>query len=138
MSLASVASILSKLELIGRIGWKSALVESKSAVPCSPVSTVTLDDPLEMAFRELYPSIQSVALIQRGGIARMLGNERMEETFVVTDVLEGGWYFVTRGESQYQLLFTVKDGYIMVNVPLDADVVDVAQKLSRRLVSLMS
>jgi len=67
----------------------------------------------------------------------MLGNERMEETFVVTDVLEGGWYFVTRGASQYQLLFTVRDAYIMVNVPLDADVVDVAEKLSRRLVSLV-
>jgi hypothetical protein len=96
-----------------------------------------VDPPLEMAFREIYPSIQSIALIRRGGITRMLGNEQIEETFVVTDVLQGGWYSVTRGASQYRLLFTVKEGYIMVNVPLDADVVDVAQKLSRRLVSLM-
>ena len=96
-----------------------------------------VDPPLEKAFRELYPSIQSIALIRRGGITRMLGNNQNEETFVVTDVLEGGSYLVTRGASQYQLLFTVKDGYIMVNVPLDADVVDVAQKLSKRLVSPM-
>jgi hypothetical protein len=92
-----------------------------------------VDPPLEMAFRELYPSIQSIALIRRGGITRMLGNNRNEETFVVTDVLEGGWYFVIRGALQYQLLFAVKDGYIMVNVPLDADLADVAQKLSKRL-----
>ena len=63
----------------------------------------------------------------------MLGNNRNEETFVVTDLLEGGWYLVTREASQYQLLFALKDGHIMVNVPLDADVVDVAQKLSKRL-----
>jgi len=96
-----------------------------------------VDPPLEMVFRELYPSIQSIALIRRGRITRMLGNNRNEETFVVTDVLEGRWYFVIRGASQYQLLFTVKDGYIMVNVPLNADVADVAQKLSKRLVSPM-
>jgi hypothetical protein len=96
-----------------------------------------VDPPLEMAFRELYPSIQSIALIRRGGITRMLGNNQNEEMFLVTDVLEGGSYFVTRGASRYQLLFTVKDGYITANVPLDVDVVDVAQKLSRRLVSLI-
>jgi hypothetical protein len=96
-----------------------------------------VDLPLEMAFRELYPSIQSIALIRGGGITQMLGNNQNEETFVVTDVLESGSYFVTRGASQYQLLFTAETGYVMVNVPLDADVVDVAQKLSKRLVSFM-
>jgi hypothetical protein len=96
-----------------------------------------VDPALEIAFRELYPNIQSIALIRRGGITRMLGNNQNEETFVVTDLLEGGSYLVTRGASQYRLLFTVKDGYIMVNAPLGADVVDVAQKLSKRLVSPM-
>jgi hypothetical protein len=96
-----------------------------------------VDPPLEMAFRELYPSIQSIALIRRGAITRMLGNNLNEETFVVTDLLESGSYFVTRGASHYQLVFTVKDGYIMVNVQLDADLVDVANKLSNRFLSLM-
>jgi hypothetical protein len=133
----ALANMLSKLELMGRMGWKAPLVESKSRLAWAPVSPVTLDDPLQMAFGELYPSVQSVALIRRGGITRMLGNEQIEETFVVTDVLEGGWYFVTRGASQYQLVFSVKDGYVMAHVSVDEDVVDVAQKLSSRLVSLM-
>jgi len=96
-----------------------------------------VDPPLEKAFRELYPSIQSIALIRRGAITQMLGNNLNEGTFVVTDLLEGGSYFVTQGASHYQLVFTVKDGYIMVNVQLDADLLDVANKLSDRLVSLM-
>jgi hypothetical protein len=105
-------------------------------IGCAQLEQLECVDPaLEMAFRELYPSIYSIALIGRGGITRMLGKDQNEETFVVRDLLEGGWYFVTRGASQYQLLFTVKDGYIIVNVPLDADVVDVAQKLSKRLAS---
>ena len=92
---------------------------------------------LEPRFGELPNGVRSLTIIQRGRIARTLQDRRqsmsIEDSYVVTDLLNDLSYFVTPAESQFQLLFVLNETFVAVDVDMGTDPLEVAEIMTKLL-----
>ena len=85
------------------------------------------------------PEPQSISMPQRDSVVRDLQTEKVPRPsfkskndagpFLVTDLLHGTSYQVTRVESRYELQLPIQHGSAVVSVEVEIDVMDVAERL---------
>lgn len=85
-------------------------------------------------------SVGALAFIERGHIVAKL-RKHLEsdsppqdlDTVLVTDLLNGSWYLVSRMDKGIQLLVGCRDRFILAQIDSETDFIEVANRLSREL-----
>jgi hypothetical protein len=95
-----------------------------------------------LALANLDESVEAIAIIHRGHLVSKLRNHlqtnpvnngRDHDTFLVTNLLSGAWYVVSRFDSHTQLITAFKDQLILVDVDSKTDFTEVADHLANQL-----
>jgi hypothetical protein len=92
---------------------------------------------LERRFGRLPNGVRSLAIIQRGRIARAFKDRKqrmlIEDSYVVTDLLNDLSYLVTPAGSQIQLLFALNEAFVAVDMDLGSDPLELAEIITKLL-----
>ncbi len=106
-------------------------------------SLAVLGEPDELQLVNLHPSIRSITVLQEcqpawlgdqvKDYAKQMLPSDIEDTFVVTDLLEDISYLVAETKSSYKLTFALKEGQMIVAGDPAADITEVAHMVVIRL-----
>ncbi len=109
------------------------------------MGNIAMDDsngPATERLAAFEESVKSLAVIEGDRVTAFLRNPALtyqsaavSETFKVTDLLSNVEYVVSRFGSRIQMLVPVKDRLIVAEVDSQADVSEVAEMLTNRLVA---